>query len=885
MPLSPGVRLGPYEIAGALGAGGMGEVYKARDPRLNRLIALKVLPAAFAADTGRRRRFEQEARAVAGLNHPNIVTLYSIEEDAGCVFLTMELVEGRTLSGMIPRKGLPLGPLLSLAVPLADAVDAAHQRGVTHRDLKPGNVMVTAEGRVKVLDFGLAKLRDETALGQSTTTAPAEPITGEGRIVGTVAYMSPEQAEGRAVDHRSDVFSLGVILYEMATGQRPFKGDTGISVVSAILKETPPLASDVNPDVPLELARVIRRCLTKDRDHRYQSAKDLRNELEELKQESDSGALANAPSSRRASSGRGRRSLRWWIAGAASVLVVAVLAGGLWWRARGGAPVPSPAAAAKHTQITFTGDVRLAALSPDGRTVAYAVGDGPASVRILVRDLGGEQALTLWRGRVVTALMWTPDGAHVAVAGQPDAAAEGAPDTSQVWLVPRLGGTPRRIPGLERTSSMAWSPDGSLIAGAQVTKPGFRVVPAAGGEGRFVPVPGIRFVHDLQWGTHSNQLALLVKEPDGQLSALVMTPEGREIRKIESVTYAGSLLACWSPVSDALYITRERNGVAELVRRPARAAETAPPEILATGLPPVTASCSVSADGQRMAHVRTRYSSNVWRADLEGPGQAPSAVTRGTSGFVLLHVSPDGRWVAATRDAEPEWETVRIPAAGGEAVALVRGAGATWSPDGRRLAFVSARGGKPRVWVGDVQGQDPVEVSGADVSDPFLAWLPDGRLAWKSPDSRNYVIRDLKSGREEGLVADPSVGLVFQPRFAPAGDRVAVYWNRRGKQGLWVLTWPGRAERYLAPLLRPMGWSADGKTIYAYAREGREVVKVDSTTGRVHPAVRFPVGTLSALEACDLSPDRRTVVCSLDESKSDVWVVDNFDPHVPRAKR
>ena len=237
--LSPGSRLGSYEIQALLGSGGMGEVYRAQDPRLRRTVALKVLNAEFAADPERRARFEREAQSVAALNHPNIVTIYSVEEAGGVLFLTMELVEGQPLSDLIVKGGLPLGRILPLVIPLADAVSAAHQKGITHRDLKPANVMVTADGRVKVLDFGLAKLMEPSPVAPSASGLPTTLETGEGRIVGTMAYMSPEQAEGRSVDQRSDIFSLGVILFELATGERPFRGDTSVSLLSSIIKDTP----------------------------------------------------------------------------------------------------------------------------------------------------------------------------------------------------------------------------------------------------------------------------------------------------------------------------------------------------------------------------------------------------------------------------------------------------------------------------------------------------------------------------------------------------------------------------------------------------------------------------------------------------------------------
>jgi TolB-like protein/Tfp pilus assembly protein PilF len=313
----------------------MGEVYRARDPRLNRLVAIKVLPDTTASDPERRARFEREAQTIAALNHPNIVTIHSVEEADGVLFLTMELIDGRSLSDVMVKGGLPLTQILMLAIPLADAICAAHQKGITHRDLKPANVMVTTDGRVKVLDFGLAKLMEATLRVAGLSGMPTGVLTGEGCVVGTVAYMSPEQAEGKTIDPRSDIFSLGTVLYELATGERPFSGDTNVAVISSIIKDTPRAATDVNLTLPREVDRIIKRCLAKDPTRRYQSAIDLRNDLEELKREYESGELQTSPRDR---SGTGTRSGRLArhragllaTAGVVLLLVIGLIAGRFW---------------------------------------------------------------------------------------------------------------------------------------------------------------------------------------------------------------------------------------------------------------------------------------------------------------------------------------------------------------------------------------------------------------------------------------------------------------------------------------------------------------------------------------------------------------------------
>jgi serine/threonine protein kinase/Tfp pilus assembly protein PilF len=286
MTLTAGTKLGPYEIVAALGAGGMGEVYRARDTKLGRDVAIKVLPTTVASSPERLARFEREAKTVAGLNHPNIVVLHSIEEADGTRFLTMELVEGRDLSSLVSPSGLPLAQVLDVAIALSDALVAAHERGVVHRDLKPANVMVTREGRVKVLDFGLAKLATPDQGSDLTQAATvASPLSTVGQIVGTVPYMAPEQIRGEAVDARTDLFALGIVVYELASGKRPFTGETHMDVGHAILREQPRSLSSLRTDLPPDLDRIVSRCLEKNPRERFQTALDVSNELRGLRKE------------------------------------------------------------------------------------------------------------------------------------------------------------------------------------------------------------------------------------------------------------------------------------------------------------------------------------------------------------------------------------------------------------------------------------------------------------------------------------------------------------------------------------------------------------------------------------------------------------------------
>jgi eukaryotic-like serine/threonine-protein kinase len=368
MSIPPGSKLGPYEVLSLLGAGGMGEVYRARDPRLNREVAVKVLPADRMADEDRRRRFIQEARAASALNHPNIVTVHEVDSVEGVDFIVMEYVAGKTLSDAIPRQGMRLDQVLKVAIPVADALARAHSAGIVHRDLKPANVMVGAEGTVKVLDFGLAKLltsREASLKSETATDDGARgPLSRPGTVAGTIGYMSPEQAAGGSVDTRSDVFSFGALLYEMATGRRAFAGGSTAEVLAALMKEQPKAASEMVPDLPKELDRLIQRCLRKEPERRFQHMLDAKLELEQIKEDSETGRTTAVMQP------RSRRRL-WLVASLVGLLGIAA-AGWLLLR-----PPPPPMRVVQVTSLP--GFEASPALSPDGEYVAFVWGGTKAN--------------------------------------------------------------------------------------------------------------------------------------------------------------------------------------------------------------------------------------------------------------------------------------------------------------------------------------------------------------------------------------------------------------------------------------------------------------------------------------------------------------------------
>jgi len=457
MSLSARTTLGRYRILEPLGAGGMGEVWVAEDATLRRRVALKVLPDAVSRDRDRLARFQREAEALAALSHPGIVTVYSIEEDDGIRYLSMELVEGQTLDKALPRGGFPLSQVLDIGIQLADALAASHEKGIVHRDLKPANLMLTARGRrLKVLDFGLAKLLDDVeSEGETRTTV----VSGEGRIVGTAAYMSPEQAEGRPLDSRSDLFSLGVVLYEIATGARPFRGDTSVSLLSAILRDTPKSVTGLRADLPREFGRIVRRCLQKDPEERYQTAKDVRNDLRALRADLESGEVSTEDAAERHGGGGLTDTLSrpWtWVALA---LVVAAVSIGYLVLANAARREPSFGVATTPRKLTTHGRVGVAAISPDGKYVAYSI-RAPGTETLVLRQVETSIDRTVLEAAPVNyeGVTFTPDNSHIYYVSRID----GAP-LSVLYRVSVLGGQPTRvIEGVD--SPITLSPDGRRLA-------------------------------------------------------------------------------------------------------------------------------------------------------------------------------------------------------------------------------------------------------------------------------------------------------------------------------------------------------------------------------------------------------------------------------------
>jgi eukaryotic-like serine/threonine-protein kinase len=770
VPLSAGDHVGPYEIAGFVGAGGMGEVYRARDPRLNRDVAIKVLHASVATDAERLRRFTAEAQSVAALNHPNVLTIHEVGTQGAHPFIATELLDGATLRATLEAGALPVSKAIEYARQTASGLAAAHSKGVAHRDIKPENLFVTSDGRIKILDFGLAKTYAAAPHASSEATRSE---TSPGTVMGTAGYMSPEQVRARPVDHRTDIFSLGVVLYEMLAGRRPFAGDSTVETMNAILTVDPPEIVPAGRALPPALADIVRHCLEKNPDERFQSARDLSFALQSLSAvsgmatHSGSGPVPVPAAAPPAPS----RGIAWTPLAAVALVAAGVGAALALWQARPAAPA---AEMWRVRRLTNDSGVTLSpTISRDGKLIAY-ISDRAGNTDVWVQQVNGGDPVQLTRDiGFCRDPAFSPDGSKIVVTC--------GIDRGTVYVVPTLGGLPRRIGDGEWPR---FSPDGSQIS--YVTPLGSGLAPdtiwiaAANGGSRRELKPGRTFITPPFWHPDGKSL-FIVHVENGKVfdwylvsvdsGTVTPTGAGERLRAVSfgaghdlSVTDGGILFAWGTLDSTNVYRMPFDAGFT-------RASGNPVPVIVGAGF---SASPNASSDGRRIAFaVGANPSTNIWRAPVDPKtgevSGSPERVTDGLAISLMPSPSRDGKrlaYRAGTLNA-PEIRLRDLVANTDRRLAGADGASfLVLSPDGSTVAFnddqspssiytVPATGGVPKR-ICDACGR-PVD------------WLPDrSRILVDNagPKQRDIHIVDVATGRSTLLLQHPEFRLTM-PRLSP----------------------------------------------------------------------------------------------------------------------
>ncbi len=871
-----GETISHYRILTTLGEGGMGRVYLASDTQLGRRVALKVLAEHLAQAPEYLTRFRVEAKAAAALNHPNVAALYTAEEAEGRVFLTMEYVEGKTLSHSILKGGMALDRFFALALPLADALSRAHERGIVHRDFKPGNVLVTPEGVPKILDFGLARFeKGSRGLEVSAVLTPSGPLTGEGAILGTVAYMSPEQLEGPAVDARSDVFSFGVVMYEMLTARRPFSGPSFVALASSIIRDEPLPLAEVRPELPRPLTRVVERCLRKDLRRRYQSILDVLNDLEDVKRDLASGQSPpdGSPSS---------RSL--WLGVAAGALGTALVAGGLYW-SLGERPPPAERSRMLVHLTRQAGLEDEPSWSPDGRSLAYASDEG-GHLGIWMRQLSGERAVRIGRPDVDEAQpAWSPDGDHIAFVSTRNHGGRFGiflgsraiefyvyGQNGDLFVMPALGGTARKIS--DHAYDPSWSPDGKRLAFRSIRDGAWRLYTASLDDGQLRVVEGV-----------SPRALGPTWSPDGRFLAYVGSVGNAVGWEVNIVPVGGgtpvplthdrasvAVRPAWSRDGRFVIFSSNRAGPLNLWRVAFRTdppGADGAPERLTTG-EGEDVSASVSPDGASVAYATVSTAPNVWRLDLESAALVP--LTSETTVEDYPRLSPEGSRLLFYSDRSGREEVWAMNLATKELTQVSRGGGHqnAWSPDGRRVAYATGEG----LRVVDLETSAVLTIA-PELSAAYPAFSRNGeRIAFQGFGGEGYALylAPAKGGPATRVPAPE--GEPGNPSWSPGDHTLYYQLDQFGRRNIWATDLERGESRQVTagntddahPDLSPDGaallFLRNHKELYAVPAAGGQARLVKAFEGH-HQLVEFPAWT----------PDGRGIVFSLARKTGDLFVL------------
>jgi Tol biopolymer transport system component/predicted Ser/Thr protein kinase len=814
MSIASGTRLGPYEILAPIGAGGMGEVYKAHDSRLGREVAVKVLSAEFSADPQRRARFEQEARAASALNHPNIVAIHDIGAHDGHLFIAMEYIDGRTLRDQLESGRMPASRTLEIGVQIAEGLSRAHAAGIVHRDLKPENVMISRDGFVKILDFGLAKLAAVENSDQSNLPTMVPQKTGAGTVMGTVGYMSPEQAAGRSVDFRSDQFSLGTILYEMAAGKRPFQRPTAAQTMTAIIQEDPEPIASINSKVPAPLRWIVDRCLSKEPDARYASTTDLARELKSLRDHLSEATSATTSAGAPAARARQPR-LAWMAAAAIAVAAAAILSNRLTLKAH--PPVTAPV----FHRLTFGhGTIWGARFAPDGGTIVYSAawsGDKPRLYSVREDNLFSS-ALPL-----PPAILFGMSSQSELALGRAPAFATTLLLTGTLARSPLSGGAPRDLE--ERVGFADWTPDGKSLAVAR---------DIGGRFGLFYPEDHLLYesagwISSVRFSPDGKQIAFLDHPPAGDAGDVFLAAaDGKSKPFTIAKGFVSVMGLAWRPDGKEVWVTGTASGIARYL------IALTPTGVQRTvyRVPATFTIYDLLKDGRALI-TEEDYRSSIFGGGNGAPERDLSALDWAGPGGI----SADGTFVSFDETGEGGGDRGALyirktdgspPVLLGSGVAAGFSSDGAWvsslSFDGRQVAIYPTGAGKARTYPLPVLASRPQFISG----DKAIAF----RGIDKGHGPKLYIL-DLSTGKTRAISEEGVPSISFMP-VSPDGrsifdlskERLPAVYSIDGK--------PPRLVPGAEPGDYPAGWSADGGSVYVYRRGENpcRVFRLDLASGK-----------------------------------------------------
>jgi Tol biopolymer transport system component len=927
MSLSPGTHLDRYEIISSLGSGGMGEVYLAQDTRLKRQVALKLLPVQFTRDEDRVRRFEQEAQAASALNHPNIITIHEIGQAGSSHFIATEFIAGQTLRQKLVQEKLGLRSAFDVALQVASALVAAHAAGIVHRDIKPENVMVRPDGLVKVLDFGLAKLTEKqltTADAEATTTI-AGTETDPGTVMGTAQYMSPEQARGQAVDARTDIFSLGLVLYEMITGKRPFEGATPTDVIVSILTRDPTPASLFTPEVPAELDRIISKALEKDREERYQVVKELLLDVKRLKRQVRFDAeLARSagPGEQIASSGptatatgypqpaqttdkelaRPTASMAYLVGATKrhklrAVLILAGLLAAaslmLWLSPFGQHRAPPPAATARIIPFTtFSGTADQPAFSPDGNQIAFVWDGGNGeNLDLYVKLIGVGTPLRLTTDPAEDiSPAWSPDGRYLAFLRR-------SASENGIFIVPALGGPERRLgktePSLSRQAwsqcRLSWSPDGKFLAVVDQSSPqdgyGIFLFSVEDGERqRLTWAPQSSADYSPAFSPDGNTLAFIRSSGLSSEDIYLISTHGGKLQRLTADERRITSLA-WTADGREIVFSSNRGGGFSLWR--VALSGGTPERVAVTGQNAY--SPAISRQGDRLVYNVSFLDSNIWRIDNSNAADHQASPTRLISSSRQDHspqFSPDGKKIAFVSDRSGSDEIWLCERDGSHPVQLTFFDGTVsgtprWSPDGQQIVLDARPAGNADIYVVSAEGGKPRPVTLEPSHDVMASWSRDGRwLYFCSNRSGAYQIWKVPAAGGQAIQVTKRGG--FEAFESPNGE-LLYYTKGRGPGGVWQIPVAGGEERQV-PELFDAGywryWAIQDNGVYFVApmASARPAIKFfNFFTHAVAQRGVLERDPLQGPPGLTISPDGRWLLyAQVDQSVSDLMLVENF---------